>query len=71
MRKRFNSKIVQMAMLASVGVLISNAVVGLAAEKSVGDTADNFVLTNVRTGEPVQLNDFEGSIIVLDFFSYW
>ena len=39
--------------------------------KRIGDTAENFELTNVMTNESVQLSDFEGSIVLLDFFFYW
>ncbi len=42
-----------------------------AQEKQVGEIADEFELFNVRTGEPVRLTDFEGSVVVLDFFFYW
>lgn len=40
-------------------------------EKQVGDLADDFTLTNVKTGEVLSLRDFEGSIVLLDFFFYW
>jgi len=39
--------------------------------KSVGEVADPFALTNIRTGEPFDLSEAEGSIILLDFFFYW
>ena len=42
-----------------------------AQEKQVGEIADDFELTNVKTGEKFRLSDLEGSIVVLDFFSYW
>ena len=42
-----------------------------AQEKQVGKIADDFELTNVKTGEKFRLSDLEGSIVVLDFFSYW
>ena len=42
-----------------------------AQEKQVGDSAEDFKLVNVMTGEPVRLTDFEGSIVFLDFFFYW
>ena len=42
-----------------------------AQEKQVGEIADGFELFNVRTGEPVRLTDFEGSVVVLDFVFYW
>ena len=42
-----------------------------AQQKNVGDLADDFELIDVPTGQTVKLSDFAGSIIVLDFFSYW
>ena len=39
--------------------------------KTVGEVADLFELTNIRTDEPFNLSDAEGSIILLDFFFYW
>jgi cytochrome oxidase Cu insertion factor (SCO1/SenC/PrrC family) len=42
-----------------------------AQENQVGDVADDFELVNVMTGDPVRLSDFEGSIVLLDFFFYW
>ena len=42
-----------------------------AQEKQVGEIADDFELANVKTGEKFRLSDLKGSIIVLDFFSYW
>lgn len=38
---------------------------------SVGEIAPNFTLKDRRTGEDVSLHDFEGKIVVLDFFAYW
>ena len=42
-----------------------------AQEKQVGGLADPFTLTNIVNEEPFDLNDLEGSIVVLDFFFYW
>lgn len=39
--------------------------------KRVGDVAENFVLTDAITGESVELEDYSGSIVLLDFFFYW
>lgn len=36
-----------------------------------GDIVDNFTLENRATGEPVELYDFEGEVIFLDFFAVW
>jgi Leucine-rich repeat (LRR) protein len=37
----------------------------------VGGLARDFTVTDRRTGSPVRLRDFEGSIVLLDFFAYW
>jgi len=39
--------------------------------KSVGDIAEPFELTDIRTDAPFHLNELEGTIILLDFFFYW
>lgn len=36
-----------------------------------GDVSPNFTLPNFESGKKVNLTDFEGSVIVLDFFAYW
>ncbi len=36
-----------------------------------GSITENFTLTDRRTGEPVSLKDFEGYVVVLDFFAFW
>ena len=38
---------------------------------AVGDTVENFALTDRATGNPVQLTDFAGKIVVLDWFAWW
>ena len=37
----------------------------------VGDTAEDFEITNRETGEPLRLSDYEGHVVVLDFFAWW
>lgn len=41
------------------------------AAYDAGDIAANFTLTNRATGEAVSLYDYEGYVILLDFFAYW
>lgn len=36
-----------------------------------GMVSPNFTLPNLETGEAVNLTDFEGQVVVLDFFAYW
>ena len=38
---------------------------------TAGDTAPNFTLYRHGTTEPVSLYDFEGEIVLLDFFAHW
>ena len=59
------------AMLAVILGVVAGASLLQGQVKQVGDVADDFVLTNVLTGEPFRLSDHEGSVVVLDFFSYW
>lgn len=37
----------------------------------VGNIVTNFTLINRADGNPVQLKDFEGKIVVLDWFAWW
>lgn len=42
-----------------------------AAVYKVGDTVENISLINRATGKPVQLTDFAGKIVLLDWFAWW
>ncbi len=61
----------KVAVAAFIGGLSLSGLEGVAQQKQVGEVADDFELVNVMTDEPVRLSDFEGSVVVLDFFSYW
>jgi thiol-disulfide isomerase/thioredoxin len=37
----------------------------------VGGTARPFTVTNLENGQPIQMSDFAGKVLVLDFFAYW
>jgi hypothetical protein len=39
--------------------------------KEVGDIGSDFTIQNLGASGTLQLSDFEGSIVVLDFFFYW
>lgn len=55
-------------MLCILGtLLVSPAVI---ASISVGDIASDFTLVNHKTGEDVSLYDFEGGIVLIEFFGY-
>ena len=42
-----------------------------AALYTVGSVVENFSLVDRATGKPVQLTDFAGKIVVLDWFAWW
>lgn len=42
-----------------------------AQQYSVGQVVTNFSLINRANGQPVQLTDFAGKIVVLDWFAWW
>ena len=44
---------------------------GQAQSVKVGEVAEDFEITNRETGDPLKLSDYEGHIIVLDFFAWW
>jgi alpha-tubulin suppressor-like RCC1 family protein/thiol-disulfide isomerase/thioredoxin len=58
---------------SSVIVLLLIAIAGPASGQvqKVGVVARNFTVTSRATKAPVQLTDFAGKIVVLDFFAYW
>jgi len=37
----------------------------------VGDIARDFTIINHKTGQPLRLYDYQGNIILLDFWAYW
>lgn len=51
--------------------LFACARLATAAVYKPGDIADNFTLVNRATGQPMQLADFAGKIVVLDWFAWW
>ena len=57
-----------MALLCALAVFMSPET---QAQARLGDIAEPFTLVDIRTGEPVSLTDLKGSVILLDFFSYW
>ena len=57
--------------LALWACLILGHVLGLAQVTKVGQAAEVFEITNRETGEPLRLSDYEGHVVVLDFFAWW
>jgi uncharacterized repeat protein (TIGR02543 family) len=41
------------------------------AAKGKGETASDFTLVNQATGQDLKLFDYEGHVVLLDFFAYW
>ena len=37
----------------------------------VGDVVSNFTYSDRATGQPVKLTDFEGKIVLIEWFAYW
>ena len=66
--KRLRTRLLAFTILAGLSL---GSYQNVAQEKLVGDVADYFELVNVMTGDPVSLSDFEGSVVLLDFFFYW
>ena len=56
--------------IATLGLLLT-LLPARAAAYRVGDTVQNFALVNRATGQPVQLTDFAGKIVLLDWFAWW
>lgn len=62
-------RILLAAILLAVGL---SAAPGLAQPVyRAGDIIENVTLINRRTGQPMQLTDFAGKILFLDFFAHW
>lgn len=57
------------AKIVFAGMLISLLAVNIAlSQYKVGDTVANFTLADVN-GNPVSLSDFQGKVILLNFFT--
>ena len=62
------------SVLSSLGLwacLLLGQVLGQAQVTKVGQVAEDFEITNRQTGEPLRLSDYEGHVVVLDFFAWW
>jgi uncharacterized membrane protein/thiol-disulfide isomerase/thioredoxin len=51
--------------------LLLSAVPAWSQTTPVGGTARQFTVTNLETRQPIQMTDFAGKVLVLDFFAYW
>ena len=59
------------SLLALGGLLFAAAQPAHAQAYRVGDTVQNFTLTDRATGRPVSLADFSGKIVFLEWFAWW
>ena len=57
--------------LAIGACLLVCQALAIAQVAKVGDTAEDFDITNRETGEALMLSDYEGHVVVLDFFAWW
>ncbi len=59
-------------LLASLLLIGSTIPTALAQNRYVpGDIVENFTLINRATGQPMQLTDFTGHIVFLEWFAHW
>ena len=58
------------SVLVIFGLALGQAL-GQAQPVKVGEVSDDFEITNRETGEPLKLSDYEGHVVVLDFFAWW
>ena len=52
-------------------LLLGQALGQAQGTRKSGDVAWDFEITNRKTGEPLRLSDYEGHVVVLDFFAWW
>lgn len=56
----------------TLGLLLLGSITAWGQSRYVaGDLVENFTLTDRATGNPVQLSDFAGSIVFLEWFAHW
>ena len=60
-----------MSSLAIGACLLLGQALGQVQVAKVGQAAEDFEITNRETGEPLRLSDYEGHVVVLDFFAWW
>ena len=58
------------SVLVIIGLALGQAL-GQAQPVKVGEVSDEFEITNRETGEPLKLSDYDGHVVVLDFFAWW
>ena len=63
---------VRLPVLALLTLMLSTWFLPIAIQAAgVGDIAQDFTITNRKTGQPLSLSDYSGKVVVLDFFAYW
>lgn len=63
--KLFNRFVIVLSILAACAPSI------FAQQYQVGDIVENFALNDRETGKPVDLTDFEGAVIFIEWFAHW
>jgi thiol-disulfide isomerase/thioredoxin len=56
---------------AALGLLLFTGEAAAATRYQEGDLVENFTLTDRATRQPVQLADFAGKIVFLEWFAWW
>jgi thiol-disulfide isomerase/thioredoxin len=52
-------------------VLLSALALAFALQTAGAAVATNFTIVNHKTGQPLSLYDYQGTVILLDFWAYW
>lgn len=61
-------------LVAAAGTIFATSVAVVPARAQhyeVGDIVENFTLTDRATGQPVQLTDYDGKVVFLEWFAWW
>ena len=68
--QKMNQSLISIAKIALIALFFGT--LGQAvAETKVGEVAKNFTLKRNGGGKHIRLSDYEGQIVVLDFFAWW
>ena len=67
LRSRLGVRVGSFALVFALLAVIPGAALAI----GVGETAPDFLLEDVRTGDPISLADERGNVVVLVFFAWW
>jgi len=72
MKNKTHQRIAHASCLAIIAIAFG---IGLNSARAqitpVGGIARDFTITNFKTGQPLRLYDYQGTVILLDFWAYW